>query len=79
VDSVVHLPLLVSCHDLGSLYLTTPLPFALFFEPILSSVPVGFLSVSRCCHLKTGLRQKSASILPGPDPTAQSPKFGIDP
>ena len=44
---------------LGLWDLTTSHPFALFFELPLSSVLVGFLFVSWCCHHLTGLGRKS--------------------
>ena len=45
----------------------------------LGSVPVGFLSRESVLPSLNRPRAKSELLPLGPDPTAQSPKFGIDP
>ena len=47
---------------------TTRLPFALVNEPLIDSVPVGVLSVVRCCQLLVGL--------PSPHGVAFDPPVG---
>ncbi len=45
----------------------------------LGSMPVGFLHVSRCCHLLAGIGQKRDSLPASAFPWQHSPEFGLDP